>query len=163
MENAPLFAGSKMTTGPIGICQICQNKAELHGIPNDERNMCEECAEVMLAGRNKKQEMVQATPRPVFQSVQQVPMSDEKALYLYTIRSKIKTEQIGAAIEELIDKKVFEYDFMRIIENERWFSLMDLRRLALKVDPFFERAIEEPAQMEPVLSKPTKVRNKHAR
>jgi hypothetical protein len=58
---------------------------------------------------------------------------------------------------------VFEYDFMRIIENERWFSLMDLRRLALKVDPFFERVVEQPTQMEPVFPKPNKVRSKHAR
>lgn len=168
-ENQPLWAGSKRSTGAIGTCQVCMNKAELHNLVDDDRNMCEDCAKAIFTGRQQKKEyngqvdIKPACNSPTMQAVLSLSERDEeKELYLYTIRGKVSKEQVNQVVLELVDKQVFHYDFSRILENPRWFSLMDLRRLALLVDPNFEKpqanAKKDPTQADvlPMKSKPKK-------
>ena len=142
-ENSP-FAGSKLETGPIDICQVCMNRSELGQIPGDNRFMCEDCSKAILHGRKQKA-VAPALASP--SSVTMTPVvvhSDEKELYLYTIRGKITEEQIEEVVRDLVEKRVLQFDFNRIIENDRWFSLMDLRRLTLRVDKNADKTKPKP-------------------
>ena len=142
--------GGAFKAGPIGNCQVCFNRKELGHYP-DGRAVCEECWEALEFGRRRNIEsgkiQVPAdldleSPAPVTPSIEtQVPLSawtstdaDERSRYLRIIQSA-KREVIEGVIGKLVHSGVLHLDFHKIIQNERWFSIIDLRRIAEQVDP----------------------------
>ena len=65
--------------------------------------------------------------------------TDEKSKYLDVIRNNATPAFVDKAVREIVKKGILHYDFARIIENDRWFSVMDLRAMALLADPDFEQ------------------------
>ena len=117
---------------------------------------------VPVGGNNR---LTNVLPSP---SPEKAVKEDEKRRYLDLILGSATDELIDEIVSEIVEKKILHYDFSRIIENERWFSIMDLRRIALKVSPDFEKPSKKPAvqavepevqAVEPaVLKKKTKTR-----
>ena len=152
-------SGSKaggFVSGPIGQCDICRNRHELGGF--DGRMICEECFKCMQAGLEKKRAAIQGdAPPPPCQAPQVAIQTwnavegDEKARYLDIIRGA-SPQIVSEVIDNLVQERVLEHDFHKIIQNERWFSIVDLRRIALRVNPEFDSP--PPATREEVTVKP---------
>ena len=128
-----IFKASKKETGGIGPCEICKNRAELCRIPDDARSMCGDCADAMLHGMNKKEQA--AKQKQVVQTSSVVPPSEERASYMETITQNITDDQKKDVISALVEKGVFFYDFDQVIANERWMTVLDLRKLAATMKP----------------------------
>lgn len=111
----------------LGPCDICRNRAELAPY-SDGRQICGDCMEAMLAGEARRG-LTQPEPAPL----DPPPPSSEREAYLATI-NKATPVQINKIVRRLVRERVFHVEFDQIVRNERWFSLMDLRRIALEVD-----------------------------
>ena len=137
-------------SGPIGICQVCRNRHELGHF--DGRSVCEECYKVMEEGykRNVASGKVKLPEEDESGlEIPKIPQSsssqawnsvdaDEKSRYLEVIKGASE-ETILEVIDNLVSEKILVHDFHKIIQNERWFSIVDLRRIALKVNPLLDR------------------------
>lgn len=168
-----VFGQAKKESGPIGFCQVCRNKAELQAIPGDSRSMCGDCAVTLTSGMKRRkvgpysEELL--GPKPIapvaswqYQPGVVMPLvngNDEKRKYLEVIR-QAEPGFIDKTINEIVSKKILHFDFNRIIENDRWFSVLDLRRMALDVDPDFEKEnlkpVAKPYLGPPVSQEPEK-------
>ncbi len=130
--------GKQPLTSSIGFCSQCRNKAEISVYPGDNPDpICGDCyqenlkLEQAIADQGKQPQPTQngaAQPAPVAQ----LP---ERERYIKTICEKADDAWVGQFIEEVIVKNVLRYDWQTIIQNERWFSVLDLRRFALGLDP----------------------------
>lgn len=140
-ENA-LFPGSKMETGIIDYCPDCKQRTELM-----RTGICENCQkEKDWEDQDPRKKLPpRVDPAPYLKKNQPVcapgepTMSPEKERYLTVIREGMTTQMVDEIVKDIYEKRILHYDFNQIINNDRWFSLMDLRRMALKVDPNFER------------------------
>ena len=123
----------------IGPCAQCGNKAEIKTYPGfNPQAVCENCQRdnerleekiIEKAGEKKQaQNRVVTEEMPVY-------VGDERELYIRTISNKATDEWLKRFIKEVVIKQVLRNDWKTIIRNERWFSLLDLRRFALEVDP----------------------------
>ena len=169
IEGAAIGTGKK-EVGVIGFCMICRNKAELHKVLGDSRDMCGDCAEAITYGMKRRkvgpysEEIVGAKAKVVpTQAVSpngEQP-TDEKSNYLKIIRDGVSPDMIDTIIQEILVKKILHFDFNRIIENDRWFSVLDLRRMALQVDPDFEKPKPIPPEPEKEYRGPVTVLKPH--
>ena len=153
--------GASFKTGALGQCQICQCRAEL-GAYEDGRSICEECFEAMSAGKQRNIDAGKCIPLPGFSAVGfeketeaaklQVGLqvgwdsisAGERLRYIEVIREKATTEVIKQVISALVSEGTLTHDFHKIIQNERWFSVLDLRKIALRVSPNFEKSPRGP-------------------
>ena len=147
-----------MKFGKIGMCAQCHNKAEVHKYPNDNPDpICEDCYKENQQLEKKiqsKAEQVQSAQ--VTLDVSTSYGSDERQQYLDVIWREATDEWLENLINEVLTKKVMYYDWKKIIMNERWFSILDLRRFALELCPDmdkpkdipkgFSMLVEEPVQ-----------------
>lgn len=144
IKEAGVFSNSgQPMTSKIAICDLCHNRAEI--FDTEKGNICGNCIEEPN-GRQTPQK--DKTPQPVETAFYSVPepvsMSEEKKKYLEVIRDHVTEDLKKEVIKEIRRKKLLFYDFMHVVENDRWFSLVDLRRIALKADPDFEKVKKEP-------------------
>ena len=137
--------GGSLTAGVawIGVCQICRNRAELQRFDGFEA--CEECCKAMQHGMDKRAQEQQperpspapavgiCTAAPDAVAVPPAADSDERARYLAQVK-RADAALIDRIIRRLVRERVFHVEFDQVVENSRWFSLMDLRRLALEVE-----------------------------
>jgi hypothetical protein len=134
------------TVGRMGRCSQCGNHAEIRIYPNDNpQPICENCykenqvLEQKIATKTDtvRQES-QYTSTPQFVSGEP---NSEREVYIRAICNKATDEWLTHFISEVVTKKVLIYDWRTIIRNERWFSLLDLRRFALEVDPNIDQPV----------------------
>lgn len=150
----PANGGTAFKTGPLGVCQICQCRSEL-GQYEDGRQICEECYQAMSLGKDRNiaagkvlppaeggafpaptvYESRTTLPSPVWDSME----VSERSRYIEVIKEKATPEVIKQVITALVSEGTLTHDFHKIIQNERWFSVLDLRKIALKVSPNFEK------------------------
>ena len=144
---APAFAGSKMETGIIDFCPGCKQRSELMG-----NGHCAKCNEEQAWEDSdpRKKLPPRVDPAPYLKknqnSAQAIELHEEvtpeKARYLEIIRSA-SPELVDEIVKDIYEKKILHYDFNQIVLNERWFSLMDLRRMALRINPNFEKDLKQ--------------------
>lgn len=160
--------GGGVITGAIGTCAQCRNKAEVAHYPYDPVDnpqpnpdeICESCykANVELehkitdAGGNRPEShnkpadvpAGQAGPGPGVSSIM-TPSVDafaaERARYLEVIFAKSNDEFVDKFIDEVVKKSVLKFDWKEIMKSVRWFSVLDLRKFALELDPNFEKPL----------------------
>ena len=141
--------------GHMGFCAQCKNKSEVRLYSGDNPEpICEDCymsnqqleakignKEVLaLQGQNPAQNYISGSPPPP---------TDERSIYLDVV-SKASPEWVNKFISEIVTKQVLQYDWFTIVKNDRWFSILDLRRFALQVNPEFEKPKEiSHARIEP--------------
>lgn len=146
--------GQGTPAGRISICAQCKNKSEVKVYPNDNPDpICEDCykenlrLETQIEERHK---MGVSEGGPIGKTVRVINSSSsfaifetpssERQRYIDVIVGGANSKWLDSFIQEVIVKRVLQYDWKTIIQNERWFSILDLRRLALEVDPGFENA-----------------------
>lgn len=145
-SNSGVFKGSTLETGIIDFCSGCKQRAELQG-----NGLCGDC--------NKEQEFEDNDPRkklptrvdpqkylvkkdnPVQQFEGNID-NNEKSKYLEIILGASQS-LIDEVVKDIYEKRILHYDFNQVVQNERWFSLMDLRRMALKINPEMEKSETE--------------------
>lgn len=143
-------------TGRIGICAQCHNKAETKVYPGFNPDpVCENCQKENVALENKIDGQGKPSAIPGKDSTgngagpgaglpSRAPIDDpERAAYLRVIEEKADAEWLKKFIEEVLVKNVLQYDWKTIIRSERWFSVLDLRRYALDLDPDFEKVVKQ--------------------
>lgn len=126
----------------IGHCPACGQRAEI--INSRFGRICDSCAqrEEQLEAQHQGGNTRSSSGLVVHRQPTAAPVSvDERTKYLEVIRGASKP-MVDRIVARLVRERVFHVEFDRIIENERWFSLMDLRRIALMVDPKFESPAE---------------------
>jgi hypothetical protein len=138
--------GSEPMVGAIGRCAQCGNNSEIRVYPNDNpQPICESC---YLGNQQLEQKITEKKESASIQTalensrtglLQSSIGSDERELYIRTISNKASDEWLKHFINEVVTKQVLIYDWKTIIRNERWFSLLDLRRFALEVDPNLDK------------------------
>lgn len=131
----------------LGTCDVCRNRAELTEFKSDGRRLCGDCTLVMNSGAFVKK----GEQRPKVQErVAEEFSSDdlERETYLEIIKNKANDEWVNKLIKEIISKKILKYDWFRVIQQHRWFSVLDLRRFALDLDPKFEASVVEEPEVE---------------
>ena len=118
----------------ISECQICRNRAELAPY-RDGRMICGDCKDAMLAGEARRGiPPAEVQPDYVPENVQSPPPpAGERESYLRTLR-RATPEIIDRIIRRLVRERVFHVEFDHVVRNERWFSLMDLRKISLEVE-----------------------------
>lgn len=127
----------------IGTCAQCMNKAEVHVYPNDNpQAICENCHNENMKLEKKIQD------KTVVKSSESIgyrlePSNDERDQYIRVICNKASEEWVKSFIKEVVTRKVLTYDWRTIIRNERWFSILDLRRFALEIDPDMDKVEEK--------------------
>ena len=130
--------------GAIGICAQCRNKAEVSLYPNDNPEpICESCyrdnQKLEKVISDKREASGIRDVRPIAErQPQNVTGDPERDRYIEVITEGAKDEWVTSFIREVVTKNVLKYDWKYIIRNERWFSVLDLRRFALEVNPGFE-------------------------
>lgn len=123
----------------IGRCNQCGNQSELKIYPNDNpQAICENCHRDNLKLEGKILEK-KAVVNVVEVSSNNHQVSDERSRYINIIVSKASDQWLDSFIKEVVVKKVLIYDWKTIIQNERWFSILDLRRFALDIDPDMDK------------------------
>ena len=134
----------------IDSCQICRQRAELMLYKPDGRMVCGECRMVMDAGAvlhvgENQTGQPEFYGRSVVSNLQPGMTEEEmeRQKYIGVIASKANDAWITRLIKEVISKRILKYDWQRVIANPRWFSVLDLRRFALDLDPNFEKRYEE--------------------
>lgn len=150
-EGSPL---GRNAIGKIDRCECCGNRAELHSINGDPRKVCGDCAEAIIHGLKEKKrgpyEVLPEAPtqpsiaggslsftpvtKPAPVEVFETEEALEREAYLSSILAHITPKQVEKIIKDLYRKKVFQADFAKVVRNHRWFSLMDLRRIALEIN-----------------------------
>ena len=154
--------GSEPVVGSIGVCAQCHNKAEVRVYPNDNPEaICEDCYRDNQKLEQKifdKSISVQTGLGEGQQSLfQSSSGSEERDLYIRTICNKASDAWLERFIDEVVRKQVMVYDWKTIIRNERWFSILDLRRFALEVDPDLDKPVVVGARIfSPSISVPKK-------
>lgn len=141
--------GQGTPAGRIGVCAQCHNKAEVAVYPGgNPDSICETCHldnQKLEAKIQEKHGTPAHDPRlvgtaDVYQSNfgTRRPV-DERERYIAVISGKATEEWVDKFIKEVLTKNVLKFDWKEIIQSERWFSLLDLRRWALEVDPDMEK------------------------
>lgn len=125
----------------IDICQICHQRAEL--MLYDSREICGECMIVMNAGGVRKEGESPLKAKPEHILPERVGPVDtyedlERSTYLRIIQAKHTKRWVVKFIAEVVAKKILKFDWFTVIENKRWFSVLDLRRFAIELDPGLE-------------------------
>lgn len=163
--------GGGVITGSIGICAQCRNKAEVAHYPyHPEDNpqphpdeICESCYKsnvelehkINAAGGNRPEshnppatgngkDVATGSPAPssIFTPAG-AAFSEERARLLAVIHEKATDSWVEKFIEEVVTGKVMKFDWKQIIQSERWFSVLDLRKFAIELDPNFEKPVVE--------------------
>ncbi len=126
-----------------GICAQCRNKAEVKTYPNDNPDpICEKCyvdnqrLEKKIAEKGGAAIASESAPSRINEVL---GASDERERYIQAIIQGASDKWIESFIKEVVVKNVLRYDWKEIIKFERWFSILDLRRFALEVNPNFEQ------------------------
>ena len=130
----------------IGVCAQCGNKAEVATYPGfNPQAVCENCQkgnegleQIIAEKQVVRSEPLERNTNGLFQSRSE-SQGDERELYIRTITNKATDEWLKRFIKEVVVKQVLRNDWKSIIRNERWFSLLDLRRFALDIDPDVDR------------------------
>lgn len=136
--------GQGRPAGTIGPCAQCHNKAEVAKYPGDNpEQICEKCHLENMALERKIGE-VHGHPAPTFAppvrySTAETGGDPERELYLRVISEGATEDWVEDFIKEVLTKNVLKYDWKQIIRSERWFSILDLRRFALDINPDFEK------------------------
>lgn len=132
--------GGSMPAGAIANCAQCLNKAEVRIYPNDNpQPICEDCYRDNQKLEHKIIEKAEASrPEPSY-SFNPPPSNggSERDRYIDTITRMASDEWVKKFTKDL--KRVLINDWQTIIRNERWFSLLELRRFALEVDSQFDK------------------------
>lgn len=155
-------------TGEIGICAQCRNKAEIRVYEGwNPEPVCEDCQRDNVNLEKKSQANGGASLLPPLKSspASSVPVdfrgqtsTEERDRYIAVI-AQADPKWVDRFIKEVMAKNVLLYDWKEIIKFDRWFSVLDLRRFALEVNPNFESEIEE--ELPPsTTSNPKKTRRK---
>lgn len=153
--------------GRMGFCAQCRNKAEVSVYPGgNPQAICGDCyqedmkLEEIISERNGA---TQGGPMLAPHVIAAAPVQvSERDRYINCIQSKASPEWLEGFINEVIIKNVLKFDWKEIIQNQRWFSILDLRRFALQVDP----AVDDPPKQESlkdVSQKPKPKRRKGAK
>lgn len=121
----------------LGECQVCRNRAEVQSIP-DGRKVCGDCLKV-LSGKLKKIHQEQRPPQ-----VQEEQVTDERTGYLNFILENADQEWVKNFIIETVAGKILLYDWQNVIANERWFSVLDLKRFSCEIRESIEQVRPEP-------------------
>lgn len=164
--------GEGARTGHIGICAQCKNKSEIALYPNDNpQEICEACYRDNCKLEQKIAEKAEAATNtnvngavaPLRQtSSSSSSSSPERDRYIDVICRNADPKWVDTFIREVVVKNVLKYDWKMIIQNDRWFSVLDLRRFALDIDPGFETETEkvEPSRLVTPEVKPKRTRTK---
>lgn len=158
---------SKVLTGAIGVCAQCRNKAEvkLYDGWNPEP-VCEDCQRENVKLEKVNQDKGGASLLPALKPASAASAklvdfhgtaSEEREQYIAVI-SQADPKWVEHFIKEVMAKNVLLYDWKEIIKFERWFSILDLRRFALEVNPDFERASSKPKSIQQSLKTTRKPR-----
>lgn len=137
----------------IGTCAQCHNKAEIAIYPNDNPDpICESC----YIENQKLEEHIQAKSAENGNSAVRIVKEiapdirdriltpeGERQRYIDIITKGADDKWVDTFIKEVVLKKVLVYDWREIIKTERWFSVLDLRRFALEVDPQMDKPKRE--------------------
>lgn len=129
-------------TGSIANCAQCLNKAEVRIYPNDNPDpICEDCYRDNQKLEQKisdKSEEVRKESQVNHQSVNPYSQSgSERDQYIDTICRMASDEWVRKFTKDI--KRILINDWKTIIRNERWFSLLELRRFALEVNPEMDK------------------------
>lgn len=118
-------------------CSQCHNRAEVRvyrGFNPDP--VCENCQEQNLKLENKieskgsSKEVPTVGSRGLRQENQDLPERDS---YVKTIIDNATPEWIENFCKETIESKILTYDWDLFLSNERYFSLLELKRLATDI------------------------------
>lgn len=143
----------------IDNCHVCRQRAELMLYAPDNRMVCGECRLVLDAGAVRNlDEPFKSNGKGHESGIRHVaPLTDqeeqvdyERQGYLDVIQRKADSVWVAKLIKEVVAKKILKYDWFRVISNPRWFSVLELRRFALELDPEFEREVPEEDEPERV-------------
>lgn len=142
----------------IGVCAECHNKAEVAVYSGgNPQAVCEDCykADLLLqkkiAQKNGAQVVMPGVggtvssgtaSSSVSTAISFIGANDERQRYLDVIQ-RASPSWVDGFIKEVMVKRVLQYDWKEIVKSERWFSVLDLRRFALEVDPDFEKSTKQ--------------------
>ncbi len=150
-------------TGSIANCAQCMNKSEVRIYPNDNpQPICEDCykenQKLELKISDKAVEAIRSQENYSFNPSTSNGNS-ERDKYIDTICRMASDEWVKKFTKDI--KRMLVNDWQTIIRNERWFSLLELRRYALQVNPELEKP--KPVQngfriIEEELQQPTIIR-----
>ena len=151
------------STGSIGNCAQCMNKAEVRVYPNDNPEpICENC---YRENQKLEQKISDKTPQASQPEQWNPPASmggTERDMYIDVISRMASDEWVKKFTKDI--KRVLINDWKTLIRNERWFSLLELRRYALQVDTDMDKPKPKPVGfriVEEVAPQPiTRVRRK---
>lgn len=166
MDRPGSSVGAAVVTGSIGTCDQCRNKAEVavypyHPYDNPQPNpqpICESCYKenvklehkITESGGNRPEshnpptvevEGAKHVSSSGLQSSRngEDPYAAERARYLQVIFEKADDAFVEKFITEVVVKSVLKFDWQEIMKLERWFSVLDLRKFALELDPMFDK------------------------
>lgn len=130
-------------TGSIATCAQCLNKAEVRVYPNDNPDpICEDCyqdnqkLEHKIATKAEETRSLN-TPLPEAKETALFQSSSEREKYIDVICRMASDEWVKKFTKDI--KRVLVNDWQTIIRNERWFSLLELRRYALQLSPDMDK------------------------
>lgn len=132
-------------TGAIANCAQCMNKAEVRIYPNDNpQAICEDCYK-----DNQKLEQKIATKAEAVSLNNAVDFKTDNTPLLQSYSGLERDKYIDIICRMASDEWVKKFtshikralvnDWQTIIRNERWFSLLELRRFALQLDPDMDK------------------------
>lgn len=137
--------GNGIPAGMIGICAQCRNKAEIALYDGDNPDpICESChhenakLEKFIANKNGNASQTFRQDQHSISKSQPQSYDSERERYIEIITSGADNKWVDSFIKEIVLKNVIKYDWKQVIRSERWFSVLDLRRFALDVNPGFE-------------------------
>lgn len=135
----------------IDNCQVCKNRSELKTFEPDGRQVCGECLEALIFGNARKraeiaepeQQVIYGVGNKTRLTVAPQTRDPERQEYLDVILRKADPSWVQKFIKEVVAKKILRYDWQTVIGQERWFSLLDLRRMAIELEPNIEHPESE--------------------
>ena len=155
--------------GHMGFCSQCRNKAEVHLYEGDNPDpICEDChrenmkLEKIIADKERVAVAISnGQPYPALAQPgtgPTVPVT-EREKYINCIKEKSTAPWIDNFINEVVEKQILKFDFEMVLRNERWFTVLDLRRHALTLDPHLDDP-PKPTQHSPAITAMNKARER---
>lgn len=139
--------------GRMGMCSQCKNKAEVAIYPGDNPDpICEDCYRQNIVLETEIQKKaVSPNPAPLDIVQSSSVMSGERFKYIECICNKATDEWLDKFIREVIADQVIRYDLAEVLKNDRWFTILDLRRYAKQIDQNIDQPKPEPEVIPSVL------------
>lgn len=152
-------SGKQPIVGHTGFCSQCRNKAEVKTYPGDNPDpICGDCYNENLKLERFIQDkqdasIVSTNGQTNLASSKTIPeiLENERERYIKCIKEKANATWIDNFITEVVAKQILRFDFDQVLRNERWFTVLDLRRHALSIDPRIDNP-SEPKQYSPAIT-----------